>query len=74
MIDTVKRAEDSDALLVRLYEANGARGRARLRLGRPVREAVSCNLLEDPGDRLPVHDGSIEIEYRPHQIVSVLVT
>src|SRR3954454_10878139 len=35
VLDTVKRAEDSDALVVRLYEAHGARGTARLRVGVP---------------------------------------
>ena len=53
VLDTVKRAEDSDALLLRLYEAHGARGRARLHVGWPVAEAVSCNLLEDAGEPLP---------------------
>jgi alpha-mannosidase len=74
MIDTVKRAEDSDALVVRLYEAHGGRGRARLRLAWPVHGAVRCNLLEDAGEPLAVVDGAIEIPYRPHQILSVLVS
>jgi alpha-mannosidase len=73
VLDTVKRAEDSDALLLRLYEAHGARGRARLRVGWPVAEAVSCNLLEDAGELLPLADGVIELGYRPHQIISLLV-
>ena len=73
VLDTVKRAEDSDALLLRLYEAHGARGRARLRVGWPVAEAVSCNMLEDEGDPLPLAGGVIELGYRPHQIISLLV-
>jgi alpha-mannosidase len=73
LLDTVKRAEDSDALLLRLYEAHGARGRARLRVGWPVDEAVSCNLLEDAGEPLPLAGGVIEVGYRPHQIISLLV-
>jgi alpha-mannosidase len=73
VLDTVKRAEDSDALLLRLYEAHGARGRAGLRVGWPVTEAVSCNLLEDAGDPLPLVRGVIELGYRPHQIISLLV-
>ena len=39
VLDTVKRAEDSDALVVRLYEAHGARGTARLRVGVPFTDA-----------------------------------
>jgi alpha-mannosidase len=73
VLDTVKRAEDSDALLLRLYEAHGARGRARLRVGWPVVEALSCNLLEDAGEPLPLDGGVIELGYRPHEIISLLV-
>jgi alpha-mannosidase len=73
VLDTVKRAEDSDALLLRLYEAHGARGTARLRVGWPVAEAVSCNLLEDAGGPLSLDGGVIELAYRPHEIISLLV-
>ncbi len=73
VLDTVKRAEDSDALVLRLYEAHGARGEARLRVGLPFTDALSCNLLEDTGDPLVVEDGAIIVPYRPHQIISLLV-
>ena len=51
VLDTVKRAEDSDALVLRLYECHGARGTARLRVGVPFTAARRCNLLEDAGRR-----------------------
>ena len=73
MLDTVKRAEDSDALVLRLYECHGARGTARLRVGVPLTAARRCNLLEDPGAELPISDGQIELAYRPHEIISVLL-
>ena len=73
VLDTVKRAEDSDALVLRLYEAHGARGTARLRVGVPFAGAVSCNLLEDPGEPLETDGDEIVVAYRPHEIVSLLV-
>jgi alpha-mannosidase len=73
VLDTVKRAEDSDALVLRCYEAHGARGVARLRPGLPFGEAVVCNLLEDAGAPLAVEDGEIVVPYRPHEIISLLV-
>jgi alpha-mannosidase len=73
VLDTVKRAEDSDALVLRLYEAHGARGTARLRVDVPFTAAVRCNLLEDAGPALPVTGGEIELGYRPHEIISLLV-
>jgi alpha-mannosidase len=73
VLDTIKRAEDSDAVVLRLYEAYGARGTARVRLGFPFSSAAMCNLLEDEGEPLPASDGAIEVAYRPHQIISVMV-
>ena len=74
VLDTVKRAEDSDALVLRLYEAHGARGTAHLRLGVPFSTAVSANALEDDGASLQVEDGSIVLPYRPHQLLTVKIT
>ena len=73
VLDTVKKAEDSDALLLRLYEAHGARGVAELKVGLPFASAVQCNTLEEEGEPLAVVDGVVEIPYRPHQIVSLLL-
>ena len=69
----MKRAEDSDALVLRLYEAHGARGTARVRVATAFTSAARCNLLEDEGEPLPVEGDEIVVEYGPHEIVSVLV-
>jgi alpha-mannosidase len=74
VLDTVKRAEDSDALVLRLYEAHGGRGVARVRVGVPFGEAVRCNLLEDPGDALAAGDGVVDVPYRPHEVISLLLS
>jgi alpha-mannosidase len=71
VLDTIKRAEDSDALVLRLYEAHGARGRARLRLRFPFESACLANLLEDDGEPLDVDGDQIVIPYRPHELVTV---
>jgi alpha-mannosidase len=73
VIDTIKRAEDGEALVVRLYEAHGARGVARLRLGVPVRQARFANPLEDPGEPAQVDGDAIEVPYRPYEIVTLVV-
>jgi alpha-mannosidase len=74
VLDTIKRAEDSDALVLRLYEAHGARGVARVRLGVPFDSAVRANALEDDGEALEVEGGEILLPYRPHQIITVKVS
>ena len=73
VLDTIKRAEDSGDLVLRLYEAHGGRGNARVRLGVPVAEARRANALEDDGDPLEIADGAIVVPYRPHEVVTVKI-
>lgn len=74
VLDTIKRAEDSDALVLRLYEAHGGRGQARLSLAVPFQEARRATLLEDAGEPLAADGSTIVVPYRPHEIVTILVT
>ena len=73
-LDTIKRAEDSEAIVLRLYEAHGGRGTARVRLAVPVAAACRTNALEDEGDALEVDGDSIVVPYRPHELVTVKVS
>ena len=70
-IDTVKRAEDGDDLIVRLYEAHGGRGAARLRVGVPFAEAWFTNLLEDRLAPAEVDGDEVVVPYRPFEIVTL---
>ncbi|MDX6503438.1 MAG: alpha-mannosidase, partial [Gaiellaceae bacterium] len=73
VLDTIKRAEGSDALVLRLYEAHGARGGARLRVGAPFSSARRANILEDEGEALEVDGDSVLLPYRPHEILTVIL-
>jgi alpha-mannosidase len=71
VIDTVKKAEDSDAIIVRLYEAHGSKGRATLRFGRKFASVHRCNLLEDEGERMALRGNSLAVSYRPFEIITI---
>jgi alpha-mannosidase len=71
VLDTVKKAEDSDDLIVRLYEANGTRARVRLRSPLPVRSVARCNLLEEEQGRLHWRDGGVDFDLGPFRIVTL---
>jgi len=73
VLDTVKRAEDSEAVLLRLYEAHGARGTARVRVGFTFDVARLANGLEEDGEALQLEDDAIVLPYRPHQLLTVKV-
>ena len=59
--------------MLRLYEAHGARGTARVRLGLPFSSAHRSNLLEDEGEALPVEGDAIVVAYEPFELITVAV-
>jgi alpha-mannosidase len=71
VIDTVKKAEDSDAVIVRLYEAHGTHVRARLGSTLPVKSAACCNLLEEGDTPLEWKEGGVSLNLTPFQIITV---
>jgi alpha-mannosidase len=74
IVDTIKKCEDSDSILVRLYEAYGGRVTARLKSRLKIKAAWLTNLLEDLQEKLSItEDGSVLLVVKPFQIVSVKV-
>jgi alpha-mannosidase len=71
VVDTIKKAEDSDAMIVRLYEARGTRGSARLSSFLPFKSAALVNLLEDELAPLDWLDGGVELGFKPFEIITI---
>lgn len=68
IVDTVKKAEDSDALIVRVYEAYGQRGEVVLAFGRPIKKAAECDLLEENDSPVDSGKSSIRFFVKPFEI------
>jgi alpha-mannosidase len=74
VVDAVKKAEDGDNMVVRLYEALGQRGPVRLTCARPVADVRRANLLERPESKVELAaDGSIPLSVHPFEIVTLLL-
>jgi alpha-mannosidase len=76
IVEAIKRAEDSDAVIVRLYEAWGARCTARVRTTLPASRAFLCDLLERNQQEIAVQEvavnaGVIELELTPFKILTL---
>jgi alpha-mannosidase len=71
IIETVKRAEDGDGIIVRLYESQRKRGPVQLRVGFAVEAAWETNLLEENETELSVENDSILLDVRPFQIMTI---
>ena len=73
VLDTIKRGERSGALVLRLYEAHGGRGVARVQLAVPVQRVRLATALEDEAGDVELEDGVLVLPYRPHEVLTVLV-
>ncbi len=74
VIEAVKRAEDSDALIVRLYEAFGTTARTSLRLPAGITRVAVCDLLERERGELAVAGGTVSLELDPFRILTLKLT
>jgi alpha-mannosidase len=71
----LKRAEDSDDVLVRLYEPNGDRGQAILESALDLERVCLVNILEEPLEELRIEDSRrVTVSFTPFKVVSLKLT
>jgi hypothetical protein len=75
LITAVKRADDGQALVVRLWELSGRSLTAHLRLDPHLRatRAGACNLVEDPSGPLELRDGQVSVPIRGSGLATVRI-
>ncbi|HEY3321000.1 MAG TPA: alpha-mannosidase [Planctomycetota bacterium] len=71
VLDTIKKAEDSRDLVLRLYEAHGARGTAKVKVNLPFTAAAFCNILEEEQAQAVVENGEVVVPYQPYQVITI---
>ncbi|MEO1540254.1 MAG: alpha-mannosidase [Pseudomonadota bacterium] len=74
IVETVKQAEDSAALVIRLFENERSRGPVTLTFDFAPVAVTRASLLEEPGDPLDIEGMSVTFEIAPYEIVTLLVT
>jgi alpha-mannosidase len=72
---SLKKAEDSEAIILRLYEPHGGRGKTTIETAIPLQKAVIVNILEDKIQELTIDDERrITFEFKPFQVISLKLT
>jgi alpha-mannosidase len=71
IVETIKRAEDGNGIILRLYESQRKRGQVQLKPGFAVESAWETNLLEENESELSVENDSIQLNLRPYQIMTI---
>ena len=71
-MEIVKKAEKSNARIVRLVEYKGRYSNAELHFGRAIKKVSHTNLIEwKNGDELPLIDQCAKITLAPYEIVTL---
>ena len=73
VIETIKRAEDGEGLIIRLYETQRKRGSFTLTTGFPIKKAWRTNILEENQESLLVKKNQVEGFIKPYQIYTIRV-
>ena len=74
VLETVKKAEDGDGIIVRLYEVENARTKVTLYCADAILSAEETNLLEQPADgAIDVKENEISLTIKPYEIRTIRI-
>jgi alpha-mannosidase len=68
IIDSVKKAEESDAIIVRMHEAHGMAADASILFGVNTAGVVECDLLENDDKPYKVTKSKLAVKFKPFEI------
>ncbi len=73
LIETLKREEDGQRIVIRVYESEGSRGVCTLKSSIPIKRAWNSNLVERDEEPIRVRQGNIRMEFMPYSIRTLMV-
>jgi alpha-mannosidase len=74
VIETVKKAEDTNDLIVRMYECHNSRGRSEINCAMEPKKAMLCDLEENDIVEMDIVDGLIPFDFKPFEIITMRLT
>lgn len=69
IIETVKKAEDDNSVIIRMYECSGGTRNAKLIFGKKVSNAFLVNIMEEKPGSIDLDD----IKFKPFEIYTIKV-
>ena len=70
-VETIKRAEDGEGTVIRMYESENAYTKTKLTVNADFKKAFICNLLEETECEASVSGKQIEVVLKPYEVVTV---
>ena len=73
IVESIKKAEDCEGIILRLYEAHGLHSRVVVTFGLDVAKVILTNLLEETIGTFTLSGDSVRIEFKPFEIQTLLI-
>lgn len=67
-IEVIKKAEDDNGAIIRMYENKNRHTRTRITLPESVKKVYECNLREQNERKLEVREHSVDVVFKPYEI------
>jgi alpha-mannosidase len=74
LVDSIKKAEENDDLIIRLHEAHGVATDTVLHFGIDTASVIECNLLEADENLHKVSKSKLPIKFKPFEIRTLKLT
>lgn len=68
IVDAVKKAQDEEGIIIRVYEPKQARGKASIALSIPFKKVTECNLMEENERDIQVNGNSFSFTIKPFEV------
>jgi alpha-mannosidase len=73
VIETVKKIEAGDGVVLRMYESFNMHTEASLTFGFEAEKVCLCDMLENEFEELPFENGKVNLKFKPFEILTVKV-
>ena len=71
VLETVKKAEEDDSVIVRLHDEYNQKTECTLTPGFAFREVYLCDLMENQIAQLSAENGAVKVPVKNYEIVTV---
>lgn len=71
VIETIKKAEDDNSVIVRMYDSYNQRGKATIKVNFPYKEVWVCDMLENNLEKLDTTDNTVKVPVSNFEIVTL---
>ncbi|HBK68318.1 MAG TPA: hypothetical protein DDZ91_06735, partial [Firmicutes bacterium] len=68
VIDTVKKAEDSDDIIVRIFECHNKRSEVTVTYYKEIEDVTECTLMEDEISNVAAESNQFTFTIKPYEI------